>query len=84
MVERNSVVPSIDDHGFSDRVCDGTNEKRLLLRMSCVFIAVCFGDTALGSTTTAHIKSKRIAIADSTSIFATDVVGTEAIAESSS
>ena len=71
--------------GFSDTVRDASIEKRVLRALFCVFIAVCLGGTALRATNTrGRIKSERIAIADSACVFAADVVGTEAIAESSS
>jgi hypothetical protein len=50
--------------------------------MSRVFITVCFDGTSLGATNTGRsIKSERIAITNSSGVFAANIIGAEAIAE---
>ena len=73
----------IDDHNFSGRICDASIAKQFSRDMVCVCIVVSFSGTAPGATNTALINSKRIAVRDSTCVFATDVVGTETIAKGS-
>ena len=71
--------------GFSDTVCDAWLEERLVCNLSSAFIGVCLRGRAFGATNTGgRIKFERIADADSARVFATDPLGIEAIAESSS
>jgi hypothetical protein len=78
-----AISAGIDDHTFSDRVCDASIEKRLLCDMRFC-IAVYLDRTDLGATNTARIWSKWIASPNSAPVFTTDRVGTEAIAEGGS
>ena len=81
----DKIFLSIDDHRFSDRVRDASNENRLLCDVAWVFITVRLDNRALGATNAGgHIKSEWIAIADSACVFAADIVGTETIAKGSS
>jgi hypothetical protein len=69
---------------FSDTVRDAPIEKRFLVDVRPVVIAIRLPARALRTTNTGgRIKSKRIAIVDSARIFAADSLGTETIAEGS-
>ena len=79
------TFPSIDDHRFSDKVCDAPIEKPFLAEVRSVVVAIRLRARALRATNTGgRIKSKRIAFADSVCVFATDTVGAEKITEGSS
>ena len=79
------IFPSIDDHKFSDRVCDASIEKRVVRSMSRFVSTLDLGCTGFGATNSDdHVRSDRIAIAGSTCLFDRDAIRTQAITKGSS
>lgn len=68
---------------FSDTVRDAPIEKRFLVDVRPVVIAIRLPARALGAANTCRIKSERIAFADSACVFDTDTVGAETTAKGS-